>query len=184
MRLFLAIDLPPEVRQTLRDTQTRLADRLPGWRWLAPEAIHLTVRFLGEVAEPDHRSQLPAWRQVAAAGQRIELELDRLGVFPSARRPRVLWVGVEERARAGALLALAQGVERAAREQGFAPEPRGFRPHLTIARARHAMAARAPDPEAKPPVAVFEALELTLFRSRLRPSGAEYTRLESFPLGG
>jgi len=185
MRQFLAIDLPAAARAELLAMQQALRGRCEGWRWVRPEGIHLTLRFLGEVAEDLDRAARPGWQQAADDCPRFRFRLARLGCFPSPRRPRVLWVGVEEIDSDGRLARLAGATERAAVASGFEPERRRFSPHLTLARAaRGARAPRAPGANEgiRPPSIEFEARELTLFRSVLEPSGARYTLLESFSL--
>jgi len=183
VRLFLAIDLGDAMRREIGAVQQRLRDGLGGWRWIDPRSIHLTVRFLGEVAPDDLDRQLPAWRGAAGCCSPARLRVGGLGVFPARGTPRVLWIGVEAIDPPGAVEALGRFFERAARDLGLPPESRPFRPHLTLARAgRHGR-------PAPPPAGIvgdlgeIEAREIVLFRSELLPGGARYTPLHSFALG-
>ncbi|HEX6852550.1 MAG TPA: RNA 2',3'-cyclic phosphodiesterase [Candidatus Polarisedimenticolaceae bacterium] len=183
MRLFLALDLPHDVREAIGRARRELEPRLPGWRFTRAEGVHVTVRFLGEVEDARLAELGPRWERAAlAATGPISLEVAGLGCFPSPRRPRVLWVGVAEDPDRGRLRALAAAVEREARAAGFAPEERGFRPHATLARAAGAGASGPPEREWFFGRAWIESL--TLFRSDLGPGGARYTALATFPLGG
>ena len=182
MRLFLALDLPDSVRRELERLQHRLRSRLTGWRWVRPDGIHLTVRFLGEVAEADDARQRAAWRDAAASCPRVRFQVGGTGVFPPRGAPRVLWAGVGGIDPADGLKRLSEAVERAAWSQGFRPETRPFRPHLTVARADRR---GRPEPPPESDAAVLgeiEAREIVLFQSRLDPRGAQYTRLDAFPL--
>lgn len=183
MRLFLAADLPDELREALARARERLERDATGWRWLRPEAVHLTLRFLGDVDEGRDLGARGGWRNAAAAAAPIELTLGAAGCFPAHGAPRVLWIGVRERATGGALEGLAAALERMAREAGWAPESRPFRPHLTLARrARGARPQRPPGgPADEAPAGLVE--RLVLYRSHLDPGGARYTALDSYPLG-
>lgn len=184
MRLFLALGLPAAIRESLAGAQRVLRSSCTGWRWVRPEGIHLTLRFLGEVSAADDAAQRPSWRRAASRSGPLRLRVAGTGVFPSVRRPRVLWVGVEEIDPGGRLEALAGALEAAARDAGFKAETRNFRPHLTLARAARGGRPTAPAPESVGWIGEAAIGDLVLFRSELRPQGARYTALERFPLGG
>ncbi len=184
MRLFLAFDLPAEVRESLRELQELLRRSCRGWRFVEPRGIHLTLRFLGEVAPSRDAEMRSVWREALRPFPPVGIRLGGTGVFPGRTRPRILWVGVEETSKRGVLAEIAGGLEDAARALGFAAESRTFRPHLTLARATREGRPTAP-PEglaARETEAVCE--EVTLFRSELHPAGACYTALEAIPLTG
>lgn len=184
MRLFLAAELPDPVRRSVSDLQAELRTRLQGWRWVRAEGIHLTLRFLGEVDEGQDGRARPAWERVARDGAPFRVRVTRPGRFPERGSPRVLWVGLEEIEPGEALARLAAGLEQRARELGWQREKRPFRPHLTL--ARRLRGARPEGPPAEACVAAAEGWvrRIVLFRSRLDRSGARYTALASFPLGG
>ena len=127
IRLFVAIDLPEEVRGRLH----ALCTGQPGARWQDEHQLHLTLRFIGEVEEPVFarlREELPG-----AAIPAFPLTLSGLGVFPPRGRPRVVWAGV---APSEELIRLQRRVESRVRAAGLPPEGRRFSPHVTLARLR------------------------------------------------
>jgi 2'-5' RNA ligase len=141
------------------------------------DALHLTLRFLGwtDPATVDGlRAPLAA---AAAACPKFAMRLRGLGTFPEQGRPRILWVGLEVPREA---LLLQEACERIAVRAGFEPEPRPFRPHLTLGRWRDG-GRRPVLPDADLGEGVVE--RLVLFRSDLRPAGAIYTPIGTFPLG-
>jgi 2'-5' RNA ligase len=183
VRLFLAIALPEETLAWLEALQRELAPRCAGWRWVRPQGIHLTIRFLGAVDERQEQAALGPWTEAAAAVAPFRLRLGGLGCFPPRGRPRVMWIGSMDEPT-GSLERLFGRVEEATRGVGLEPERRPFRAHLTLARA-----ARRGRPEPPPPGdwslgEPIEARSLTLFESHLRPEGASYTVRATFPLAG
>ncbi len=148
-------------------------------RWVRPEALHVTLRFLGQL----ETSRLPALVESVAAAVAgsapFRLELGAVQLFPGPGRPRVVALEVGPEAP---LAALAAAVERGVVAAGCEPEPRRFRPHLTLGRVR---ALAAPDLASAPSSpSPFEVTEAVLFRSDLGPRGAQHTPLERMPLGG
>jgi 2'-5' RNA ligase len=184
MRLFLAAELPDAVRVAVGRWRAQLESDVRGWRWVRPEGIHLTLRFLGEVDEHRDRSARDGWRRVAGTVEPFRVRLGELGCFPERGAPRVLWAGIDEVEPGGALARLASGLEATARERGWEGEARPFRAHLTLARrAREGHPDRL-SPSHAPPRGEGWVKEVVLFQSRLDRSGARYTALASFPLGG
>jgi 2'-5' RNA ligase len=178
IRSFVALELEPELQGALRDLLARLRPRLGEARLVRPERIHLTLRFLGPSSPARLERLRPELAAAAAACPPCLARVRGVGTFPDRGSPRVLWLGIE---LPEPLVALQGACERAARSAGFEPEPRGFRPHLTLGRWRE----RAPRPEL-PEVDLGQTrLEtLTLFRSELRPDGAVYSPLARFALAG
>lgn len=132
MRLFVALTPPPDVQQVVWGAFAPLRRRDLPVKWVPPEGVHLTLKFLGEVDET-RQTELQAALGAAARGVRpIALAVRGAGVFPDLDRPRVFWAGVESDP---ALELLADGVERSFASLGFATEARAFRPHLTLGRA-------------------------------------------------
>lgn len=176
MRLFIAIELPPELMQALG----RLRCDLSGARWVPAEQIHLTLAFLGEVAE----------EQVGALSEELSrirvpaftLTLTGPGCFPNRQRPRVLWVGLAPQPH---LVDLAAAVRTAIFSCGLPLEDRPFSPHITLARLKVPSPRGvdefldAPRPLTLPPLPVQEFI---LYRSRLHPHGAEHLPLRNFVL--
>ncbi len=184
MRLFLAAELPEELLGRVDEIRTSLAAKLHGWRWVRPQGVHLTLRFLGEVApEPDRKAR-GTWRRVAADARPFRVRLRGVGRFPARGRPRVLWVGVEETKPGGALAALAAELEQAARGLGWEAESQPFRPHLTLARGRRGVRPDEPyDAAVRIGTEGVGVRGLVLHRSQLEAGGARYTAVEFFPLG-
>lgn len=188
VRAFVAIEPGEAARAALGKLQAHLAAATPARavRWTRPEQCHLTLSFLGHVP----REHLPALEQrlaaAAAAGAGFSLELGAAGAFPALEAPRVLWVGLCGDLEA--LAALAGRVQEAAAGFGDHQETREFHPHLTlgrvadrdrrVARLLAGQLARAP----RPPAAAWTVTGFKLFSSELRPEGAVYSVLASFPL--
>jgi 2'-5' RNA ligase len=188
LRLFVAIDLPEDVREALRRLQTDLRRHdLPGLRWTRPEGVHLTLKFLGETPASSVPAIEGALARAVAGTAAFRLALGAPGTFGNRRGPRVLWVDVEGDLQP--LQELQAAVERELAAAGFPPEQRAFSPHLTLARVaqppppgtaeRVSRALEAVDA----PQGEFPAAEVVLMRSSLQPGGAVYTRVAAFPLG-
>jgi 2'-5' RNA ligase len=188
LRCFVAIDVPPDVRDAVVRAQVRIRRDAGGAdvRWTEPAQIHLTLAFLGAVSEgrvPDVSAALDA---VTAAAAPVPLAVAGLGAFPSARRPRIVWAGVG--GDVAALRALAEDVQHALAPLGFVPDGRPFRAHVTVGRARTprgagALAAAihaAHDVE----LGAWTADEVVLYESRLRPAGALHVPVSRHPLRG
>jgi RNA 2',3'-cyclic 3'-phosphodiesterase len=180
VRLFVAIDVPDAIKDAIeRDVVDRLREALPGARWTRPEGRHLTLKFLGEVADERVGAIGEALSSAAARHERFDAAFDVVGGFPSVRRPRVLWVGIGE--GSDALAALAADVADVLQPLGFPGEDRPFRGHFTLARFPKPQIIQAL-PDVTVPEASFAVEELVLFRSQLHPKGARYTALERFTL--
>jgi 2'-5' RNA ligase len=187
-RVFIALELPPPLKRALADVRHRLpAGPARAVRWIPPDGIHLTLRFLGDT-DPA-RVQAIASGLAAAAGQsgRFWLELGMPGTFPPAGAPRVFWIGL--RGELKRLASLQGRVEGSLAASGFEPDRRPFHPHLTVgrigarARTREALDARAAFLRLPvEPGQRFEAKTVTLWRSHLREDGAVYEELASAQL--
>ncbi|OLC78745.1 MAG: 2'-5' RNA ligase [Gemmatimonadetes bacterium 13_1_40CM_4_69_8] len=136
MRLFVALNLPPAVREAVWAAAAPLRELQLPVNWVRADGVHLTLKFLGEVSDEQEPELLAALAQAAGSGEGasrgIPLALGGFGVFPDLRRPRVVWVGV---APEPALELLQHRVEQAFAPLGFPTEGRPFRPHLTLGRA-------------------------------------------------
>jgi 2'-5' RNA ligase len=178
VRAFVALDLDEAIRESLEGLLTRLRSELRGVSWVRPEGMHLTLRFLGPSAPSALEAMKPKLAAAASRCPPAAPAVSGLGTFPDRGRVRVLWIDIGVPA---SILALQAECETAAVEAGFPPEPRAFRPHLTLGRWRDG----APRP-ALPPVDLGAATvtSLVLYRSDLHPAGARYTPLARFALGG
>jgi 2'-5' RNA ligase len=142
VRLFVAINFPVALRQGLWSaTESLRAGQLPV-RWVNPEGMHLTLKFLGEVADDRQPDLTSALRRAAATSRAMTLTVAELGAFPDPRRPRVVWAGVSPEP---ALELLQHRVEQEFAALGFPSEGRPFRPHLTLGRVKRDAPARAFD---------------------------------------
>lgn len=183
MRAFIAIDLPETVRSALRREQAAVRAVCPDARWTRPEGIHLTLKFLGEITEAQVREVTEALARPARI-ETFSVEVKGFGFFPDARRPRVLWAGVEA---SPALKQLAQEVEDSMQKLGFPREDRPFRPHLTLARFGNPRAQPALEDRLEEMretlLGRFEVSEFFLFESKLSGAGApvEYRKVARFP---
>jgi 2'-5' RNA ligase len=183
LRLFIAVELPPAWTEALAATQRALRRYgLERLRWVRPEGIHLTLKFLGNVDEARVSALTRTLEETAAEHAPFALRLSRLGAFGPPARRRVVWAGVA--GDLDALTRLRQTVERRAAALGFPAERRPFSPHLTLARVPEELpqpvgasidaALTAVAAPAAPPLQVKE---IALMHSRLLPGGAQYTRL-------
>ena len=176
IRLFVGLELPQELRLRL----AALSTGVPGARWVRPENLHLSLRFIGEVEEPGMTDISDAL--AAVKGSPFALEITGLGHFESAGKVRVLWAGVERNER---LFHLYGRIESALIRAGLEPEERKFFPHITLARLKAAPVRRVADflrangPFRAGPVPVTR---FVLFSSFLSRSGAVYRAEEIYPL--
>lgn len=180
VRLFVALELREEIREALRNLIARLTPVSKGARWVRPEGMHVTLKFIGYVAE----DQLEPIRKALAAihsAQPIDLRFRGVGFFPNEKRPRVMWCGIEASSN---LAPLARDIESALEPLGIALETRDFVPHLTLGRfnvpAKMPELARAAAEFQSHEFGAARETEFHLFESILRPSGAEYRRLASY----
>ena len=131
MRLFIALNFPEDLRQHWVDGTASLRALAPHARWAPSEQMHLTLVFLGEQPESVLSVLTPALDAAAAAYGRMSLGFQGIGAFPTWRRARVVWLGVDH---SPALMHLAQAVARACHNLGIEIEDRPFHPHITLAR--------------------------------------------------
>jgi len=183
LRLFVAVDVPGEVKERLRTATARFRDRIPGARWTNTDAWHVTVKFLGTTWPRLVEEVRASVEAVAAAEGRFQTALTHLGAFPSPTRAGVLWAGLAD--DDGRFATLAASLDRAL-EEHFDPEGRAFTPHLTLARLVPPRNLREFVPDlvgtsvASEP---FVAAALVLYRSHLSPAGARYEPLLVAPFG-
>jgi 2'-5' RNA ligase len=194
MRTFIALELPQSIQAFVVTRQEALQDALSPdarklLRWTPAAKAHLTLRFLGETDGAQCERLGAALSTAGASHGPLSLALEGAGCFPHCAKPSVLWLGL--RGDLESLGALQAKVDTAAQSAGFAPEPRPFAPHLTIARVHRTGSAAdrrqlgdefrhaAPALPASP---VFIATEFIHMQSQLKPAGAVYTPLARFQL--
>ena len=182
MRVFVAVDLAAEIRDALAALIAQFRQRRMGdLRWVRPEGIHLTLRFLGEIDAPA-LERLARGLGSGAPVPPFPLRLGGVGMFPPRGAPRVLMVETEESAP---LERLAGWVEGRAVEAGFPAERRAFHPHLTLGRFRAGARRASGDPPLLPPGWPPPAMivdRFFVFRSHLEREAARYEKLAAYPL--
>ena len=174
-RLFTGIELPEAVRWQL----AALKAPLPGAKWVEPENLHITLRFAGDIANPEANDFADALSQISLPA--FEICVTGLGAF-GGNDPRVIWAGIEE---SGGLDMLQRANERAARIAGLAAEGRAFKPHVTLARLKHGRADAVARYLGRHPVVRSEPFlvdHFVLISSRPNTGGGPYVVEEAFPL--
>ena len=190
IRSFIAIELPDPVKASLSSLEDRLRPaEHPYVKWVDPQSIHLTLKFLGNIAQDRVPQIIEAIVQASQGISPFQIQIGGLGVFPNLQRPRVIWVAIKGEVEKLAMLQT--GIEQAFVPLGFAPESRSFSPHLTLGRLRERASPgerrsigelmMATEFESGP---AMEVKEISLMRSKLTPSGAIYSRLASIELKG
>lgn len=189
LRAFIALDIPPKVQENVHRATSNLRKGTESLiRWVPAENMHLTLKFLGDISPANVEFLTQMIHTEADSYNCFDIQLTGLGSFPSAKRPRVIYIGIQAPAE---LEALQHGVEAAARTLGYESEERSFSPHLTIGRVKHALRISATDQQK-----IRRALEGTkidslgtarvdsvhLYKSDLKPTGSVYTRLYSAQL--
>ena len=185
IRSFFAIDLPESFIEEIRRLQGGLRRSGADVKWVRPESVHLTLKFLGDVAEEVIEPLAESAGRAVIDLPPIRLTPHGLGVFPGRGRPRVIWLGLD--GDLSGLTVLQGRIEDIAADHGFGKEKRAFTPHLTLGRVRSTRGRseliREMDRQ-KPGAAEFIAREVILFKSDLKPSGAVYTALKRLSLKG
>ncbi len=190
LRTFIALELDDGLKSALTGMQDRLKRRVSAGavRWVRPDGIHLTLKFLGDTPADRLPAIQSALAEAAAGATPFVVQAEGLGCFPNLRRPRVVWVGLSE--PTGALQRLRDAVEAQVAPLGFPTEGRAFSPHLTLGRVQR----RASTSEAAEVgevvrsaqvglVGQIQATRVYFIKSDLRPTGAVYTTLFEAPLG-
>jgi 2'-5' RNA ligase len=188
LRLFLAIAVPETVKEKIHEVQRALQKLLAkaAVRWTPPEQIHLTLRFFGSV-ETKHLPQLQAAVANGCTGSpQLQLQACGLGVFPPKRAPRVVWVGVTD--RANQLATLQKILATATADFGEPPEPRDFSAHLTLGRIKEIRRSEESALRAfianqqNPACGEWTVTEVSLFQSQLGASGAKHSVISQYAL--
>ena len=194
MRVFVGIDLDDEIRTKIARLLAGVCGFAPDARWVRPESLHITLKFIGE-QKPEQVAAI-AERLQLVKGKTAEIRFSGHGFFPTAKAPRVFWIGIQ----AGPELAeLASSVDSALAELQIPREDRPFSPHLTLARGsggsgspkwRKGDGPNSAFAELQKRLAAMSELdfgtmtarEFFLYQSQLSPGGSKYTKLQSFSL--
>jgi 2'-5' RNA ligase len=185
-RAFIAIDLPESVKSSLSEAQEAL--KLYGFRvkWVRPQNIHLTLKFLGDTATADTDKIAEAMTLAAKNCPIVSLTAKGIGVFPNVRRPRIIWAGLNGQFET--LVNLQQTLDAHLADLGFARDTRTFKSHLTLGRVKGKIASdrmiAAIDKLKEFESKSFEANQVILFKSELRPNGAVYTKVHGIAFQG
>jgi 2'-5' RNA ligase len=178
LRLFVAIEIPSDVRDLVEGAVAPIREMFPRAKWVPKQNQHVTLKFLGSTYPRLVDRVTEAIGDVATAGQPFETRVDGLGAFPSQRRAAVLWAGLDD--AGGRMSELASALDTALAKE-FAPEERAFTPHLTVARFK------PPERLGELPTGlrsdVFTIDQVVLFRSQVQRPAPIYTPVATFPLG-
>jgi len=186
MRTFIAIELPPEIKTALGNIQAELKLARADAKWVKPENIHLTMKFLGEIDEALVEKIRSILEEIARRNEPFELSLSELGAFPKLNYPRVIWVSITSGQQ---VAKIAEEIEKETVKIGLPSESRPFSSHITLGRMRSGLNRTALVekinflnsnlPSLKPE---FKVRSLTLFKSTLTPSGPIYEILRTVSL--
>lgn len=189
LRTFIAVELDETLRMALRGVQKKLERQMPpdGVRWVAPDGIHLTLKFLGDTPRGRVGEVDAALQQACAGFGPFAFSVEGRGCFPNFRRPRVIWVAVRDKGQV--LLRLNAAIEREVAPLGWPTEERGFSPHLTLGRVTRDADGRAEaaigavvEKSVVELIGVQRVAAISLIQSELRPSGAVYRTLRQVTL--
>lgn len=186
IRAFLAIEPPENILQEITRLQEKLKREINGrLSWTRPQSQHLTLKFFGDISREDVNSICAAVQKRVVAEQKLNLKIEKLGVFPDARKPRVLWCGVAGDVER--LINLQKKLDGDFAALGFPAEDRSFKAHLTLARIKDPRDITGLSEALKKhdlfKAGEFVADKLFLFQSNLSPQGAVYTKLKECVLG-
>lgn len=184
MRIFVAIDLDPEIKKNISRLINELDTGQRNIRWIKHQGMHLTLKFLGEVSGDKATRVESVLRTVIQKYHPFFLNIKGTGTFPPAKKiPKVLWLGVEENK---ILKALQSEIDAFLESLGFPKEAREYHPHLTLGRVKSPfnidIALAELDRYRQSSFGEMKVNKITLFKSTLKPSGAEYTVISEFVL--
>jgi len=192
MRLFVALDLDPDIRTRIAQFMDGVRGFAPDARWVSAESLHITLKFVGEW--PTERLEELKRALAGVRGQPAEITFSGTGFFPAPKSARVFWIGIQ----AGPELAsLAAAIDTVTSALNIESEKRAFAPHLTLARTGSGRPQRMSSDRGNasfkrlqeklpampaPAFGTMSPREFFLYESKLSPKGAQYTKLQSFPL--
>jgi 2'-5' RNA ligase len=187
IRSFFAFELPPEIKKIVARVSQGLGQSPLDARWVKVDNIHITVVFMGNIQSDEIPAMGEGAQKLCQNYSPFDVSLNGIGCFPNKRKPRVIWLGLDgdmER-----MASFRDALQKHLTPFGIKEEKRAFKPHLTLARFRKP---RRMDDQENQLLSKYEDLtspfcplkELILFKSELKRSGAEYTKLEAWPLSG
>ncbi|MCK5179147.1 MAG: RNA 2',3'-cyclic phosphodiesterase [Candidatus Omnitrophica bacterium] len=180
IRTFIAIPLDPKIRQTIAQAQNHLRELDCNIKWVNPENIHLTLKFLGEVKLKKIDAVKQSLEDLLGSVKPLPIELTQLGAFPDVKRPRIIWVGLNDDTKA--ISQLVSALEETLEKIGFKKEGRPFSPHITIGRIQSLKNLNLLSPEISgyslPPDLRQTISHITLYKSTLTSDGPIYDALK------
>ena len=188
LRSFIAVELRPEIQNAIASGTASLQKSLPKplVRWVIPGNLHLTLKFLGDISSANLERLAEVLKTEAATHASFSFAFGGIGAFPTPRRARVIWIGLETPPD---LAALQRGVEAATNRMGYPPEERPFSPHLTIGRVGQNVTSIdlqkikiALDETKVGSLGTVLVDAIHIFKSDLQPSGSVYTHLYAMPM--
>lgn len=186
MRTFIAIELPEEIRAVLSNFQDELKQARADVKWVKPENIHLTLKFLGEIEQDLVKQINSILNEISQKNSSFSLCLSNLGAFPKLLYPRVIWISVTNHQRVSEI---ANDLEKQMIKIGLPAESRPFSSHITLGRVRSGLNRKALverleflNKQRSSPQPEFKVLNLTLFKSTLTPHGPVYESIFTYPL--
>ncbi len=185
IRAFIAVEIPEKIRDGIKEISRKLRKTGADVRWVKPENMHLTLRFLGnDVPRETVEAIGDALHNRLKTVEQFTITIDGLGTFPSTGKPRVVWLGIKP--HGGPLLGLREAVETAVAEAGWTREERSFGAHLTLGRIKSQSGAgklrRLLEKGLNQPLGSMLVDKVSLIRSNLSPSGAVYETLTTVAL--
>lgn len=185
MRLFVAINLPAREQQVIASATAALRAASPGVTWVAPDCLHVTMKFLGEQPSDALDTLRETLLPVVARYQPVRLDVGGVGAFPGFQAPRIVWLGIAPEPK---LELLHHDLEVACEQIGYPVDGRAFRPHVTLGRVRHDLGAPERDALVRQARAVrhqatVDARSIDVMQSELSRTGPRYTVLAELPLG-
>lgn len=187
MRAFIAIELPQEIKDYFKNLQDKLKTCGADVKWVEPVNIHLTLKFLGEISEPQTKEIIKIMGNVSSAKPAFDITLGSLGAFPGITSPRVIWVGIDAGAQESKQIA--QELEDRLCRLGIPKDEKGFSAHITIARTKSAFNITALIQDLKNMAGImpeeklrFKAAKISLIKSTLTPKGPLYEPLQDTSL--
>lgn len=178
MRVFIGVWLSPVMRDEVMSYVIGLKREITGWKWTTSHNLHFTLKFLGEVSSKQLVTLKESLQEVRYSSIPFEIKLNRIGFFPTAARPRILWIGVS--AGEKELVRLAEEIEAACQKCGFLRTDKPFQPHLTIARAREGQTQILPVNQGIKFESETNVIGFSLIESCLTEKGPIYRNIEEF----
>lgn len=179
MRLFIAVPIPDKIKKTLAAILDPIKQTISHIKWVIPDNFHFTLLFLGETSDNMVSPVIDRLRQITASVKPFIVHIENFSCFPSLKRPRILFLSVDN--GRDAIVNLAGSVRQSLKELGFA-DNKEFKPHLTIGRVKQYQKIKLESIKIKFDPVSFEADQIQLIQSILKPDGPVYNIVERFSL--